>query len=165
MQVLKWMEPTAFKRAMRGSGPRWWVRVVVSLTVAAIILIVRAVTNAPNAPGWSESVLVVFGLGFVLGLGIPALTSLVPPEVIIQPKGILRASVNGYWFRLEFWPWHRIAAYSVEARTLDESFDVSMLQNGDQEKIGEIGIARRVPLADLEAYFAEHGTNLEKRAG
>jgi hypothetical protein len=150
---------------MRGGGPRWRVGVIVSLCIAAVILIARAVIPAPNAPGWPLMVLIAVGCGFALGVGVPALTSVFPSEVIVSPKGINRNGISGVFFTVEFWPWDDIGACSVESLPADgRSFHALILHGPAEAAIGAIGFDSRPPLRDLEAYLSERGKRLERRA-
>ena len=165
MQVVRWREPAAFKRATRGLGSGWRVGVIVSLCIAAVILVARAVIPAPNAPGWPLMVLIAVACGFALAVGMPALTALFPSEVIVSPKGINRNGINGVFFTVEFWPWDRIGACSVESLSADgRSFRALVLHSPAHEAIGAIGFDGQPPLSDLEIYLSERGKRLERQS-
>lgn len=164
MQVVRWKEPAAFKRATRGSGLRWRLRLLASLCIAGAVLIVRAALPAPHAPSWPLMILIAIGGGLALGVGMPALTSLFPSEVIVSPKGINRNGINGVFFTIEFWPWDAIGKCGVESVAADgRSFQALVLHGPAEQAIGAIGFDRRPPLRDLEAYLSERGKRLERR--
>lgn len=164
MQHVRWREPAIFKRAARGRPERWRVGVVVSMLIAAVVLVARALVNAPHAPGWSLMTVIAVGCGLTAGLGLPALTSLFPSEVIVSPKGINRNGIEGSLVTIEFWPWERIAACSlgsIIARN-GRSFPALVLHNFEGAMIGSIGLTAQPPLQQLEEYLTERGKPLHR---
>ncbi|MDB5325736.1 MAG: hypothetical protein JWM57_1305 [Phycisphaerales bacterium] len=165
MQVVRWREPAAFKRVTRGGGLRLSTGIVISILTAAAVLIVRAVIPAPNAPGWPLMILIAVGCGLAIGVGMPALTSAFPSEVVVSPKGINRNGISGVFFTIEFWPWSDIDAYGVESIAADgRSFEALVLYSSADKVIGAIGFNAQPPLSELHAYLSERGTRLRQKA-
>ena len=165
MQVVRWREPAAFKRATRGSRHYSPIGTVIPILIAATILIARAVVSAPNAPGWPLMIVIAVGCGFALGVGMPALTSVFPSEVIVSPKGINRNGVSGVFFTIEFWPWTDINECGLESLVADgQSFETLVLYRAAGEAIGAIGFNSRPPLNELDAFLSQRGTRLQRQA-
>ena len=166
MKVVRWREPAAFKRATRGGGPRWRVGIIIAVGIAALILTARAVVPAPNAPAWPLMALIAVACGLTFGVGLPALTAAFPSEVIVSPKGINRNGVSGTFFSIEFWPWDEVARCAIEPVAAGgRSFQALVLYGPADEPLGAIGLNDRPPVNDLEAYLAERGKPLTRRAG
>jgi hypothetical protein len=165
MPHVRWREPAAFKRAVRGRPGRWRARLPVSLFVAAVVLIARALVEAPHAPGWPLMIVIAVGCGLMLGLGLPALTLGFPSEIIVSPKGINRNGIEGSSFTIEFWPWERIAACTVKSLVSanGRSFPALVLHDSAGAVIGSIGLSARPPVSELEQYLAERGKPLGRR--
>jgi hypothetical protein len=135
---------------------------VLSIAIAAIILIARAIVPAPNAPGWPLMVLIAIVCGFSLCVGMPALTSLAPSEIVVSPKGINRNGINGVFFTIEFWDWGRICSCCVERLTLnDRSFRVLVLRDIAEAPIATIAFDSQPPLKELDLFLVEQGKKLD----
>jgi hypothetical protein len=139
MQVVRW-RPAAFKLA-------------------------SAVFPAPNASGWPLMIPIAVGCGFTPGIGVAALTSLFPSEVIVSPKGTNRNGIDGVSFTVEFWPWDDIGVCRADSLDADgRSFAALVIHGPAEEAIGAIGSDNRPPLSELETYRSERGKRLEPRA-
>ena len=128
-----------------------------------MILVLRAVVHAPNAPGWPVMVLIAFGCGFVLAVGWPTLASMFPSEIIVSQKGINRNGIDGTSFVIEFFPWEEIGRFRFdEIQTRQAVFKVLVIENQQGQEIAMIGMSERAPISELEYYFEQQGKGVVK---